>query len=57
METMCFDNHNHAFKVKLQPKVLHIIDLIYLKPFNVQIKYGTTDIALYVVPHCHFMQT
>ncbi|XP_023199004.1 uncharacterized protein LOC111610276 isoform X1 [Xiphophorus maculatus] len=61
METMCFDDHYHAFKVKLRPdnvgKVLHINDLLYFKPFDVQMKYGTTDTALYVVPYCHFMQT
>lgn len=59
IETMCFDNHYHAFKVKLHPdkvlKVLHIIDLFYFKPFSVQMKYGTTDTALYVGPYCHFM--
>lgn len=61
METMCFDDHNHAFKVKLHPdkvlKVLHINDLFYFKPFDVQMKYGTTDTTLYIVPYCHFMQT
>lgn len=61
METMCSDDHYHAFKIKLHPdnvrKVLHINDLLYFKPFDVQMKYGTTDTALYVVPYCHFMQT
>ena len=61
METICFDNHYHAFKVKLHPdkvpKVLHINNLFYFKPFDVQMKYGTTDSALYIVPYCHFMQT
>lgn len=58
METMCFDNH--AFKVKLHPdkvlKVLHINDLFYFKTFDVQMKYGTPDTALYVVSYCHFIQ-
>lgn len=61
METMCFDNHYHTFKVKLHSdnvlKVVHINDLFYFKPFDVQMKYGMTDTALYVVPYCHFMQT
>lgn len=61
METLCFDNHYHAFKVRLHPdnvlKVLHISELFYFKPFDLQMKYGTTDNALYVVPYCHFMQT
>ncbi len=61
MEAMCFDHHYHAFKVKLHPdrvvKVLHMNDLFYFKPFDVQMKYGTTDTSLCVVPYCHFMQT
>lgn len=61
LETICFDHHYHAFKVRLHPdrvlKVLHINKLFYFKPFNIQMKYGTTDSSLYVVPYCHFMQT
>ena len=61
METVCFENHYHAFNVKLHPdkvlKVLHINDLFYFKPYDVQMKYGTADSTLYVVPYCHFMQT
>ena len=61
METMCFDHHYHAFKVKLHPdkvlKVLHINDLFYFKPFDVQMKYESNDSSLYVVPYCHFMKT
>lgn len=58
METICFDDHYHAFKVKLHPdrvlKLLHINDLLYFKPFDAQMKYGTTDSSLYIVPYCHF---
>ncbi|KAJ8274815.1 hypothetical protein COCON_G00094400 [Conger conger] len=61
METMCFDDHYHAFKVRLHPdrvvKVLDINQLCYFKPFDVQMKYGTTDFSNYIVPYCHFMQT
>ena len=61
IETVCFENHYHAFNVKLHPdnvlKVLHINDLFYFKPYDVQMKYGTADSTLYVVPYCHFMQT
>lgn len=39
METVCFDHHYHAFKVRLHPdrvqKVLHINDLLYFKPYDV----------------------
>lgn len=36
-----FDNHYHAFKVKLHPdKVIKVLDdLFYFKPFDVQMKY------------------
>ncbi|KAK0155278.1 hypothetical protein N1851_002375 [Merluccius polli] len=47
METMCFDYHYHAFRVRLHPdrvlKVLHINELCYFKPFDVQMKYRATD--------------
>ncbi|XP_035994789.1 uncharacterized protein LOC118563679 [Fundulus heteroclitus] len=61
METVCFDAHYHAFKVRVHPdrvlKVLNIDELVYFKPFDLQLKYGTTDSSLYVVPYCHFMLT
>lgn len=61
METICFDDHYHAFKVKLHPdtvlKVLHINYLFYSKPFDVQMKCGSTDTTCYIVPYCHFMET
>nr|XP_024657554.1 uncharacterized protein LOC106676865 isoform X1 [Maylandia zebra] len=59
METLCFDDHYHAFKVRMHPnmvlKVLNIKELCYFKPFDLQMKYGTSDSSLYVVPYCHFM--
>ncbi|XP_045074169.1 uncharacterized protein LOC123487075 isoform X2 [Coregonus clupeaformis] len=61
METVCFDYHYYAFKVRMHPdrvqKVINITELCYFKPFDVQMKYGTTDSSLYVVPYCHFMET
>ncbi|KAL3981345.1 alpha-tectorin [Sarotherodon galilaeus] len=59
METLCFDDHYHAFKVRMHPnmvlKVLNIKELCYFKPFDLQMKYSTSDSSLYVVPYCHFM--
>ena len=61
LDTMCFDHHYHAFKVRLHPdrtvKALLINELFYFKPFDVQMKYGMADSSWYVVPYCHFMQT
>ncbi|KAL3972940.1 RAD51-associated protein 1 [Sarotherodon galilaeus] len=38
METLCFDDHYHAFKVRMHPnmvlKVLNIKELCYFKPFD-----------------------
>lgn len=60
METLCFDDHYHAFTVRSHPdrvlKVVNVNELFYFKPFDLQIKYGTTDSALHIVPYCHFMQ-
>ncbi|XP_026792111.1 uncharacterized protein LOC113540088 [Pangasianodon hypophthalmus] len=60
METICFDDHYHAFTVRLYPdrvlKVVNVNELCYFKPFDLQ-KYGTTDFALRIVPYCQFMQT
>lgn len=59
METVCFDEHYHAFRVSLHPeglvKVLNANELFYFKPFDVQVKYGTMDSSPYIVPYCHFM--
>lgn len=61
LETVCFDDHYHAFKVRLHPdrvlKVFNINDLFYFKPFDAQMTYGMRDSILYVIPYCHFMQT
>ncbi|XP_056120086.1 uncharacterized protein LOC130097313 [Rhinichthys klamathensis goyatoka] len=60
METICFDDHYHAFTVRLHPdrvfKVVNVNELCSFKPFDLQMKYGTTDSALHVVPYCHLMQ-
>lgn len=60
METLCFDDHFSAFMVRLHPsrllKVLNISEIFYFKPYDVQMKYGTTDSSLYIVPYCHFME-
>ncbi|KAI7808364.1 hypothetical protein IRJ41_002977 [Triplophysa rosa] len=61
METVFFDDHYHAFTVRLHPervlKVVNVNELCYFKPFDLQMKYGKTDSALHIVPYCHFMQT
>lgn len=57
IETTCFDDHYHAFKVKMHPervvKVLHINDLFYFKAFDLQMKYVMTHTSSYVAPYCH----
>ena len=59
METVCFEHHYHAFKIRLHPenvrKVLHIDELCYFKPFDVQMCYGNIDCSKYIIPYCHFM--
>ncbi|XP_023817614.1 uncharacterized protein LOC111948487 isoform X1 [Oryzias latipes] len=60
VETVCFDEHYHAFKILLKPfqivTVLNIQDLFYYKPMDVQMTYGPSDTSMYVVPYCHLMQ-
>ncbi|KAK2845982.1 hypothetical protein Q7C36_010836 [Tachysurus vachellii] len=56
METLCFDDHYHAFTVRLHPdlllKVVNVNELCYFKPFDVQMKYGTTDSAMHILLSC-----
>lgn len=60
VETICFDEHCHAFKVALKPsgmlKVFDVKELLYFKPVDVLMAYGTTDSSLYIVPYCYLMQ-
>jgi hypothetical protein len=60
VETICFDEHFHAFKVLYKPsqapKVFNVQELLYFKPMDVQMAYGSTDVSLFVVPYCHMMQ-
>ena len=60
VETMCFDEHYHAFKILLKPfqalRVFDVEDLLYFKPVVVQMAYGPTDSSLFIVPYCHLMQ-
>lgn len=57
IETICFDEQYHAFKILFKPlqalKLLNIQELLYYKPMDVQIAYGPTDSFLFIVPHCH----
>lgn len=61
METVYFDHHYYAFKVRPHPcqvlKVFTMNELCFYKPFDVQRKYGTSDSSMYIVPYCHFMPT
>lgn len=59
LETCYFDEHFHAFKVSVkneQWKVLNVEKLVYHKPFNLQMTYGTDDSYLFVVPYCVLIQ-
>ena len=60
VETICFDEHYHAFKIVFKPfqalKVLDVQELLYFKPVDVQMAYGTTDSSLFIVPYCHLMR-
>ena len=60
LETCHFDEHFHAFKVSVkneQWKVLNVEKLVYHKPFDLQMTYGTDDVYLYVLPYCVFIQS
>ena len=60
VETICFDEHYHAFKVVLKPggalNMFDVKELFYFKPVDVLMTYGTTDCFIYIVPYCHLMQ-
>ena len=60
VETVCFDEHYHAFKIVLKPfqavKVVDVEELVYFKPLDVKMVYGSTDSSLYIVPCCYLMQ-
>lgn len=60
VETICFDEHYHAFKILFKPfkalKVFDVKELLYFKPVDVQMAYGSTDSFLFIVPYCHLMQ-
>lgn len=59
METVYFDEHFYAFKVRPHPdkvsKVFTVCELCYYKPFDVQRKYGTFDPSQYIVPYCQIL--
>jgi len=59
LETICFDDHLHAFKVlrKRNPpgKVLYLTDIVYYKPFDLLMSYGARDSFYYTVPYCNLI--
>ena len=60
VEKVCFDENDHAFKIVVKPfqavKVVDVQELVYFKPVDVQMAYGSTDSSLYIVPYSHLMQ-
>lgn len=60
VETICFEEHYHAFKVLLKPFqalwVFDVKELFYFKPVDVQMAYGPTESSLFIVPYCHLMK-
>lgn len=60
METICFDEHYHAFKVMYKPSqaltVFSVQELLYFKPMDVQMSYKSTDFSMFIVPCFHMMQ-
>lgn len=59
LETLCFDDHMHAFKVVLKRsppyKVFHVNDIVYHKPFDLLMSYGARDSFDYIVPYCDLL--
>ncbi|XP_038870264.1 uncharacterized protein LOC120064026 [Salvelinus namaycush] len=53
LETLCFDDHLHAFKVVLKQsppcKVFHVNDIMYHKPFDLLMSYGARDSFDYIL--------
>lgn len=61
VETLCFDEHYQAFEIVIDPsqtlKVFNIQELLYFKPADVQMTYGSDNASLYIVPYCHPMSS
>lgn len=59
VETICFDEHYQAFEIEIKPtqtlKIFNIEELLYFKPVDVQMSYGSDNSSTYVVPYCHLM--
>ncbi|KAL6469077.1 hypothetical protein MHYP_G00226010 [Metynnis hypsauchen] len=58
LETLCFNEHFHAFQVAFLKKEFSVIDvkeLVYHRPFDLQMTYKMDDYSQFVVPYCHFL--
>lgn len=59
VETLCFDEHYQAFEIEIKPsqtlKVFNVKELLYFKPVDVQMTYGSDNTSSYVVPYCHLL--
>lgn len=58
-ESICFDDHLHAFKVVLKRsspcKVFHVNVIVYHKPFDLLMSYEARDYFDYIVPYCNLI--
>ncbi|KAL2078827.1 hypothetical protein ACEWY4_006697 [Coilia grayii] len=57
LQTICFDEHLHAFKIGIPRRELHTVintgDLTYYRPFDLQMAHTTEDNQWFIVPYCH----
>jgi len=60
LKTVCFDEHLYAYRIDPRPsdslKVFNVNELIYYKPFDLQMSYGSDNFFWVVVPYCNLVQ-
>lgn len=55
IDTVCFDEHFHAYRVVKTgkgPIIFFLKDLEYYRPFDMQVSYGIDTTNVYIVPYC-----
>lgn len=61
LKTVCFDDHCYAYRIEPRHceslKVFNVTELIYYKPFDVQMSYGSDNFFWFVVPYCSLVNT
>ncbi|XP_051741574.1 uncharacterized protein LOC127508052 isoform X1 [Ctenopharyngodon idella] len=60
LKTVYFDEHLYAYRIDPRPsdslKVFNVNELVYYKPFDLQMSYGSANFFWYVVPYCNLVQ-